>query len=289
MVSRPRNIPLGADRTKSHRLVSWGIIAALLLLRLGLVVSVRLALDPAPEWLEPAFLIGTYILTSAFILCESESLSAYHVDGVVLAIIILLPPLSTVILAVGGASDMPLAFPRWPSLLLWVTAAALSLGLRRLRPSLPNAHIRSLGWLGVGAIVGVVAALTIRLVASVLPGTRGITPPGVAALMLALFSFFPYQIGYAGVTEEPLFRGFLWGQLHQSGWQEFWIWILQGLLFAMAHLYMLFEAPLRFLFLVPTTGFIAGLLAWRSRTLASSMAAHAAMNTMFSTIGLGLA
>lgn len=285
---RRKDSATASKLTNSRGMVSWAIIAALLLLRMGLVVSVRLILHPVPEWLEPVFEIGTYILTAAFILWERHSLTAYHLDAVALAIIILFKPLSTMILTIGGATDLPLAFPRWPSLFVWVTAVALFVGLRWLRPPVPKADFRSLGWFGLGIIVGVVVALAIRVVASMFPGTSEAAPPGGSSLMLVAFNFFPYQIGYAGVAEEPLFRGFLWGKLRGSGWQELWIWIVQGVLFAIAHVYMLVGNPLRFWFIVPTTGLVAGLLVWRSRTLSSSMAAHAALNALFSSIGLGV-
>jgi membrane protease YdiL (CAAX protease family) len=96
-------------------------------------------------------------------------------------------------------------------------------------------------------------------------------------LETVLLEGFLYQLGYAAVTEEPLFRGFLWGYLRNLGWREVWIWLFQAGLFWLSHFYYFSRMPISF-WLVPIGALILGALAWRSRSIATSMAAHAAMN-----------
>ncbi len=92
-----------------------------------------------------------------------------------------------------------------------------------------------------------------------------------------------YFLAYAGVTEEPLFRGFLWGLLRRAGWRDVWAWLLQTGLFALAHIYYLRQTPLAFWVIVPSGALLLGLLAWRSRSIATSLVAHGFCNG----IGIG--
>jgi membrane protease YdiL (CAAX protease family) len=109
--------------------------------------------------------------------------------------------------------------------------------------------------------------------------------PDLFDLLAPVAMSFPYQLGYAAVTEEPLFRGFLWGYLRKSGWKEIWIWLTQAGLFALGHIYYLNKAPLSFGIIVPVGALVMGLFAWRSRSIATSMAAHGAMNALGYTVG----
>jgi membrane protease YdiL (CAAX protease family) len=91
-------------------------------------------------------------------------------------------------------------------------------------------------------------------------------------------SGFLYQLGFAAVSEEPVFRGFLWGYLRKLGWREIWVWLAQAGLFMSAHLYFRDALPFNFWIVVPSAGLIFGLLAWRTRSIAVGMMSHAAYN-----------
>jgi membrane protease YdiL (CAAX protease family) len=88
------------------------------------------------------------------------------------------------------------------------------------------------------------------------------------------------QIANAAVFEEPFFRGFLWGGLRRAGWKNAWILLFQTALFMLGHLYYYGTAPLSFWIIVPLGGLIFGLLAWRSRSIGTSMAAHGFLNAV---------
>lgn len=51
-------------------------------------------------------------------------------------------------------------------------------------------------------------------------------------------------------------------------------------LFWLAHLYYIFEAPLRFWLVMPLGSGLLAYLAWRSRSVTSTMVAHGVMNAM---------
>ncbi len=89
-----------------------------------------------------------------------------------------------------------------------------------------------------------------------------------------------YQTGYAAVSEEPLFRGFLWGYLRKGGWSDGWICLFQAGLFMLGHIYYLNSLPISFWIIVPTGGLVLGWLAWRSRSIATSISAHATLNAL---------
>jgi membrane protease YdiL (CAAX protease family) len=94
-----------------------------------------------------------------------------------------------------------------------------------------------------------------------------------------------YQLGYAAVAEEPLFRGFLWGYLRKAGWKDVWIWLFQTGLFMLAHIYYINQLPISFWIIVPVSTLVLGALAWRSKTISASMGAHTMMNASGYTIG----
>jgi hypothetical protein len=100
---------------------------------------------------------------------------------------------------------------------------------------------------------------------------------------------FIYQIGYAGVIEEPVFRGFLWGYLIKLNWSDRRIWLVQAGLFTLAHIYYINTYPISFFVIVPVGALALGYLAWKSRSVATSMVAHGMMNATGFTIGMLIA
>ncbi len=270
--------------TRDH-VIAWSLLAALLALRLPFYAGIAYWVDPPPDWLSPAFEIGTYLFTAGLIIWERKNLRAFHIDGLALWIIILFKPLETVILAFWGFESSALALPNWPGLAIWAIALALTLVI--VRAGVGKIRAKSLSWFGLGIAVGAITAVFLGYAHSfqVLPGQFD-----PRTELPALFTFtlvrFPQQLGYAAVMEEPLFRGFLWGYLRHLGWKDFWIWLFQAGLFILGHIYYLNGLLLSFLVIAPAGGLVVGLLAWRSRSIAASMAAHATLNALVPSLGL---
>ena len=99
---------------------------------------------------------------------------------------------------------------------------------------------------------------------------------------------FLYHLGFAPLNEEPLFRGFLWGTLRQLKWKEIWIWLFQAVLFTLAHIYFASQYPLLFWLYIPGAALLLGLLAWRSRSIAGGILAHAMINAATYVVVLSL-
>jgi membrane protease YdiL (CAAX protease family) len=104
-----------------------------------------------------------------------------------------------------------------------------------------------------------------------------------------LLLFLPLQqMLFAGIIEEPFFRGFLWGALRKAGWRDHWILLAQAGLFWLGHFYYAGKAPWSFWLAIPAGGLVLGLLAWRSRSIATSMLAHGCMNGFGQIVGMYL-
>jgi membrane protease YdiL (CAAX protease family) len=97
----------------------------------------------------------------------------------------------------------------------------------------------------------------------------------------SLFYILPtQQLVIAAIPEEPLFRGFLWGVLKRYKWRDVWILFFQAGLFLFGHIYYYGGMPISFWVVVPTGGIILGILAWKSRSITTSMTAHAFINAI---------
>jgi membrane protease YdiL (CAAX protease family) len=94
-------------------------------------------------------------------------------------------------------------------------------------------------------------------------------------LLIGFLSF----LGNSAVLEEPAFRGFLWGYLEDFRWKPIQIWLLQAAMFLLAHLRYI-DRPFTFLVAVPAAGLLFGWLSWKSRSIAASLVAHAAYNSI---------
>jgi len=230
------------------------------------------------EWTVVIFDIGTYLLTTFLIWWELDRLSDYHLDTLAVMTIILFKPMQTLTLKLWGFDDDLLTFPS-PSLIVWFIAIVFMIAIWRNRSKLPGIKPISLGWLLIGMMIGLLTALFLSFPMSLqIPSdqvSRGLSARNALA---GIPMTFIYQVGYAAVTEEPLFRGFLWGYLRKLKWNELWIWLFQAGLFMFGHIYYINQHPISFWIIVPVGGLMCGWLAWRSRTIASSMMAHGMMN-----------
>jgi len=126
---------------------------------------------------------------------------------------------------------------------------------------------------GIGVLTGVIVG--------VLSGWLSLLEfnPSRSQLTMKVLMLLPIQeMLYAGIAEEPFFRGFLWGALRKRGWKEGWVLAVQGMLFWLAHIYWIERSPVTFWVIVPLGGLVFGLLAWRSRSIGVSMIAHGLVN-----------
>ena len=274
-------------KDKSHRIVAWSLLAGLLFLRLPFFAG--LASFSTPTWLWPIYDIGTYLFTACLIWWEREHLEEFHIDRLALAIIILFKPIQTIFLALWKMNANPLAFPHLPGLILWIISAGLFVALRLSHTRLAKLSRASFGWFGLGIAAGLLTVLLLGYPMSFqVDRTLTTVRLGIFLVLRTLPDFFN-QLGYAAVSEEPLFRGFLWGYLRKAGWKNVWIWLFQAGLFSLGHIFYITKYPISFWVIVPIASLILGALVWRSKTISTSMATHAIVNTLGYTAGVIIA
>ncbi len=258
---------------KAHNVIFWLFIVGLLVLRLPILSWLENVIPTSAAWVNPVYEIGTYLLIAALIWWERERLADFHIDTLAVWMILLLRPLSTVIMNAFGASN-PFAFPRPLSLPFFIIAIILVVLLSRkiIRPVRTTKN--GLIWVAAGCGLGILFASGLSIL---LVGLMHYPVPPFPGY-IALISPF-YQLGYAAVSEEPLFRGFLWGGLKKAGVKDLWILLIQAVLFVAGHTHLLntkqavFNLSIVFLFALA-----AGIIAWRSRSIAPSMAFHGFYN-----------
>jgi membrane protease YdiL (CAAX protease family) len=276
---------IAANKSKKHSIVAWLLLAVLLFLRFP-ILGFGEMLWGQRDWLDPVYQVGTYFFTAALIWWERGRLADFHIDGLALAIIILFKPVQTLILCYLKMSSAPLAFQNWPSLLVWAIALGLVFLLWRDRACLPPLSKRSFAWVGIGLLVGLLEVLLMGYPMSLqVEGFRVSSFSSLGFILRRAPVEFTFQLGYAAVSEEPLFRGFLWGYLLKLGWKGVWIWLFQAALFMLGHIYYAGDLPISFWLLVPVAALVLGAMAWKSKTISSSMAAHATMNSLGYLVG----
>lgn len=82
------------------------------------------------------------------------------------------------------------------------------------------------------------------------------------------------------VTEELIFRGFLWMYLKNLNWHESIIIVFQSVLFWLFHLYLLPLYPIAFLISIPIMSLILGIITAHSKSLSPSTLSHFLYNSI---------
>lgn len=278
-----------------HSHIALLLVVGLLLLRFPFYGGLRYFWGSLPEWVVICFQIGTYGLTAILIWWEREHLADFLIDKWALTIFVLGVPLGTLSWGFQMGTDAGLAFPNLPALILWGIALGLLVALKLSHCKLSPAPPRIPFWMVIGILFGV----GIGIVSAFL-NAPAITRDNFNASLTALYSQpwlavlitlvpqcllgFARQMGFAAISEEPLFRGFLWGYLRRMGWKETKAWLFVAGLFWLGHLHYLGSAPIVFWVEIPLTALVFGLLAWRSRSIATSMMAHGTVNGMINEV-----
>ena len=253
-----------------HNTITWLLIAGLFGLRIILYGVVVAVIKKSPDWINLTFEIGTYFLTFLLVWWEREHLAEFFIDRMALFILILGKPCELVLYL----------FHRTPfqSVFYWAYLP-ISLGLLMVVLFSPcklnKLQARNWLWLLAGIVTGIAVGILYGYLLR-------IQFPGRSEKLTLFWALFlpAQQLIYAGIAEEPFFRGFLWGGLRRAGWKDIWILLFQTALFMLGHIYYFGTFPISFWIIVPLGGLITGVLAWRSRSIATSMAWHGISNAV---------
>lgn len=254
-------------------------LIGLLLLRFPVVILPCYGLLPFSKDMGlMLFQIGTYPLTAIMVLLKRDCLEKYHMDRLALSLLVFAPLgcLVTQGLLQGGWTGLPFstygnagfALLFLLSLLIW-------------RPVLPKRGAgRMWKWAALAVLAGVcesaVTGYLIHFQKAVPSGIQIYLPRQAVRAILLIFT----QLSTAAALEEPLFRGFLWGELRDRGWKEVHIWLFQALLFTLGHIYYLGAANISFFVVVPLGALLLGWMAWKSRSIGTSMLVHGVSNSL---------
>jgi membrane protease YdiL (CAAX protease family) len=227
------------------------------------------------DWTDPLFQVVTYAILAIWIVWKKDSLADYHMDSLAVYGFVLFKPLQTLILPLMvGSSTSIMAFPQPGALTCWIIAGMVIYALRKDFRRLSRIRTGSWVWLLAGAVIGV--ALLIVASVAMMPWTKEL-PKLILDYTIPLR--YLYMPGYAGIDEEFVFRGMLWGVLRRAGWQERWIWFFQAALFVSVHGYVWRSGTaIPSLLIIFAGGFVYGALAWRTRSVVTSTLAHTFYN-----------
>lgn len=269
---------------QKRSLVSWSLVALLLILRIPYTIAVIYLLPIENQIGGAIYEVGTYLLTAFLIWWERERLTESHLDTSALTLFVLLRPIQTIILTYWGV-ESPMAFPGIPSLIILCASIALTISLWRSGYK-PRSFPYIARWVLLGVVTGVAMSILENYDSfhSTLTGKGMFSPAILTSASINLL----YHLGFAPLNEEPLFRGFLWGMLRQAKWKERWILILQSAVFTSAHIYFASQYPLTFWVFIPLAAILFGLLTLRSRTITPAILAHGLINGSVYIVAAGL-
>lgn len=249
------NLSISLAQGKKHTTISLLLLAGLLFLRFPFLISVDLLLPKQPALPHTiakfGFIIGTYLLTAVLIWWEREHLRDFWID-----------------LAAGITFLLNLfCFP---------IGIGLFRAMRRHQARFPAPPANLWRWALLGAVLAIVCNIFIIAGLGIEPpGARGAQPAGFGYLLTAIV----LQITMAGVFEEPLFRGFLWGYLRRARWKNGWSWLFQALLFTLGHVYYLQNEAIGPWFIrIMLPALLIGFIAWQAKSIFASMVTHGFFN-----------
>lgn len=205
---------------------------------------------------------------------ERAQLSTYHIDPLFLWMFVFGKPIEFALM-LTGLTNTPSVY----ALIIYGGYLLASLVIAKVIWELAsNSNLQyrySMPWVGVGVVIGLVCGTLSGFIISQQLVMSTISTSFGSVLVLII-----QQTSFAGLAEEPLFRGFLWGYLKKAGWTENRILVYQAILFLVAHLQYLFVGYWRSLILTFLLGLVFGWLVKQSRAISTTVVAHGLINGM---------
>ena len=210
------------------------------------------------------FLTGTYLFTGILICRNISNLHQYHISRAAIAIYLVSPILSII----SNPSDLS-------ALVRIVMAAVFAVYFvcNRKKIAAVKNDKKSILWNSLIVLVSVfVTAILFAYI-------RGFSGTENTFSLSMLVDGLLFQLSFAAVMEEPLFRGFLWGGFRQLGLSDGVVCVLQAGLFWLGHIYY-YNTGINFWVVIPIASIVLGLVVWKTKSITNSMITHACMNTL---------
>lgn len=278
--SRLLNRALLPSNSGPHMRLTARLITWLLFFRIPFYYGMFLVVAvvrPLQSFGSGIYLAATSVLVAMLIWHERDRLREYNIDRWAVGMFLAGKPIEFVLISLGF---VPKAAATVPLFAIYVfVAIGLSWALRSRWAQLPKPRHLFWGWILAGILLGTGFGLVGGL-AVLVQSQNSFTEAGVvrtltfdrAALVVL------YQAAYAGLSEEPLFRGFLWGYFRKLGWSENKTLLSQAGLFGIAHLDLLLIGwPISFA-LTFVGGLMLGWLVMRSGSIGVTILSHGFAN-----------
>jgi membrane protease YdiL (CAAX protease family) len=239
------------------------LFIGLLVLRLP-VLTLAGFFPPIQDIVFVIYLLGTYLSVGLWMLCNVSCLHESHFS---LSTVILF--LAAPLLGLATGNDDPTLWARLSmaaffAVMLWRRRKQLSLFRQSWKASLVNVLI-------VGAAIPLLALYQwICMGFATNPSGDPVTFAWAAHSM-------GFQLAFAGISEEPLFRGILWGYLRRRNLPSLAVCLIQAFLFWVGHVY--YWQMSSFWLITPVISVALGLIVWRTKNASHSTVVHVVLNT----------
>ncbi len=226
------------------------------------------------DWLIPVIVSTLYIMISVFVLTAGGPLANYNID--LLSLIILL--LFETIFRFDNIPSNGLAIVF--KAIVWIIAGAILFRMISGRIVLARPTKTHIIYVAIGIVSGILLALVEAYLIVHKPNFRA-QPVNPATYTSAnyLMRALAYDASNGAVPEEFIFRGLFFGYLVRQSYSEKKAHLVQACAFWLSHFDRMFVSPIGFWLIIPTSSLLFSLLAWRSRSLVPSVAAHTLFNT----------
>ena len=248
--------------------VSFWLMIILFILRYPLLFFGEMGIVPLMVAFV-VYLVATYFFTGLFIYLNRANLQRYNITNVALLVFLGAPLLA---LIAGNDDDLTI----WIRLIIAIGFAVLLFVKRK--DWFQNKTIR-ISQIIASIIFTAVLCVVLPLVIHAIKGFPVIEPQ---SNRLDITFDIPYvwffQLSSAAISEEPLFRGILWGYLRTKGIKDIWICAIQAALFWVGHIYYA-GTGINFWIIHPLVALLLGIVVWKAKSISHSMALHACVNT----------
>lgn len=243
-----------------------GLLAAYFVIRL-IVSSFHLTQSAIPSPFVVASTMLMFFIIGGLLLFNIRNLSAYNIDHASVVIIFLF---STLLRSRKIDTNNSLVL----EVLFLLLAVLLFIFFINRKPKLERRNIFN-KWFFIAIFTGWLYANAKAYLDPINHEFSGTIRLSSALAFFAHGVFF--EIGTAGLLEEPIYRGFLFGFLRDLGLKPYQVILIQGLFFWVSH-YNLILRPFTFWFFLPVMCLLLGFLAYKSRSIIPPMITHVFYN-----------
>lgn len=221
--------------------------------------------------------ILTQLTLIIFLIYNWNDLQKSYIDYFTVIIVVLFKPLNTILLAAFIEPTDITSIGNWGGNLLiffslvfviWFISKYKKIEIYNKGPIISKIFI---------GVSGGMICVVITSFANVLQLDRN-TPINRSILDLYVLFDVIQQMGFAGVAEEPIFRGIILSTLISKKIKPFIAIIFQSSIFMLCHIYYINVFPISFWFIVPFSGLCFGYIVYKTKSVGSGIIAHGIVN-----------